>query len=538
MQGSDRGLPPATPRPSTMSSSLPGIDFTRIVPRGGSQPAAFEDLCCQLAQAEHSGNGDYRRLHGAGGDGGVECLLTLPNERVVGIQAKFVSDVSRALTQAEKSFRTALQQHPDLTDYIVCLPIDPTGKTARRGRSGQERIADWITKRKADAEQQQRRIEIEFWTESNLRERILRLPRRDGAIRYYFDQTLLSEDWWSDHRRQAIDLAGPRYSPESSVETKPTAWFHAFGRTPEWKKKLGEHLTTHSAATRDDLRDLRRAASRQPRSSDREADGWSPAWPREALPTLSAAVAQAGRLRAGCDDLSAALNETEKIAYEGCVGHSSRLLDHLRALESFLVADLDRRYFPGASTSPGFRQQQAEWAGALPADNLDRVQRFLRHTETLRDWLRSPDCALAFEPILFLTGPAGAGKTHALCDTLTSRAAADLRTAVLFGHQFDPARALDAQLAANLALPHDLPLSTILDLFEAEGWTHSTVVLLCIDAVDEAAHRERWPDQIRRLAGLLDDRSHVRLCVSCRTPFAETCLPHGYESHSVEHLGF
>ncbi len=521
-----------------MSSPLPDIDFNRIVSRGGSQRAAFEELSCHLARADHPGNGGYRRLQGAGGDGGVECLLTLPDERVLGVQAKFVSDVPRALTQAEKSFRTALQQHPDLTDYIVCLPIDPTGRTARRGRSGQEKIADWIEKRKADADRQGRRIQIEFWTESDLRERLLRPPRSDAAIRYYFDRTLLSEDWWVNHCKQALDLARPRYTPEHSVETTPTGWFHAFGRTAAWKTELRERLTTWSEATRDDLKDLREAASRQPRSSDTEADGWSPAWPKEALATLSAAVAQADGFRSGCDALSTALDETERKTYDRCVERGSRLLDDLRALADILSTDLDRRHFPGASTSPRFRQHHAEWAGSLPADNLDRVRRVLGNTETLHNRLRSSECSLAFESILFLTGPAGAGKTHTLCDTLTSRASADLRTVMLFGHQFDPARSLDAQLAANLALPHDLTTPTLLDLLESEGRTRSAAVLLCLDAVDEAQHRDRWPDEIRRLVSLLDDRPQVRLCVACRTAFAKTCLPRGYEEQTVVHPGF
>ena len=521
-----------------MSSSLPDIDFTRIVPRGGSQYAAFEELCCHLAQEGHPDHRGYQRLRGAGGDGGVECRLNLANGRLLGIQTKYVFDIGRALTQAAQSFRTALQQHPDLTDYIICLPMDPTGKTSRKSRSGQEKIADWIAKRKADAHQKGRRIQIEFWTESNLRDRLLQLPRPDGAIRYYFDQTLLSEEWWSNHRTQAIAFAGPHYTPKSSVETTPTTWFHAFGRTDAWKTELRERLTTYSEATRDDLKELRTAASQPPRSSDTEADGWSPAWPRDALPTLSATVAQADLLRSGCDGLSAAPNETEKKAYEGCVGHSSRLLDNLRALESILAADLDRRHFPGASTSPRFRQQHAEWAGALPADNLDRVRRILGSTETLHDWLHSPECFLAFDSVLFLTGPAGVGKTHSLCDTLDSRAKANLPTLMLFGHQLDPARSLDAQLAANLALPHDLPISTILDLLEAEGQTDSAVVLLCIDAVDEAQHRQRWPDEIRKLISLLDERPHVRLCIACRTSFAETCLPSGYKNQTVEHPGF
>ena len=521
-----------------MSSSLPEIDFARIVSRGGSQAAAFEELCCHLAQTAFPDNGDYRRLRGAGGDGGVECRLTLADGRVLGIQAKYVCDIGRALTQAAKSFRTALRQHPDLTNYLVCLPTDPTGKTARRGRSEQEKIASWIEQRGAEADGNGRTIDIEFWTASALKARLLELPRYTGTIRYYFDETILSEDWWSDHRSQALALAGPRYTPKSSVETTPTAWFRAFGSTSAWKTELQERVATYSEATSKDLKALRTVASREPRSSDGEADGWAPAWPKEALPSLSASVAHADRFLSCCNDTATAPEEADKHTYAGCVDVGSKLLDDLRALADTLSADLDRRHFPGASTSPAFRQLGAELFCSLPAANLDTVHRLLRRTEALCDWLQSHRCSLAFEPIFFLTGPAGVGKTHTLCDTVDSRADADLRTVILFGHQFDPASGLGSQLAAKLGLPPDLTISVLLDLLDAEGRTRSATVLLCIDAVDEAPNRHRWPEEIHGLVALIEERTHLRLCVACRTSFAETCLPADPSIPRADHPGF
>jgi len=80
-----------------MSSNY-DIDFAQIVPRGGSRHDAFEELCCQLARKTDPGNDTFVRLHGAGGDGGVECFLDLSDGSRVGWQAKYVFDVKKTDT--------------------------------------------------------------------------------------------------------------------------------------------------------------------------------------------------------------------------------------------------------------------------------------------------------------------------------------------------------------------------------------------------------------------------------------------------------
>lgn len=525
-----------------MSSTLPDIDFGRIVARGGSQPAAFEELCCHLAEA-HYGNADrgnrVQRLRGAGGDGGVECRIEIADGRIIGIQAKYGRDITRVLKQSAASFRTALEQHPDLTDYIVCLALDPTGKTAHKGQSGQEKIARWICERKAEVRARDRDIEITFWTASTLRGHLLDNPRSEATIRYYFDQILLTEDWWRDHQRRARERAGPRYTPQKSIETAPMAWLHAFGRAAAWREKLKEHIDAFLGTTADDLNDFEAAAKRPPReSSAPQENTWSPAWPNEALPHLSAVVDCGKEFRRFCHRLVTASDQAEKRDYEAAVSSGSQFAESLRVLEEILSDDLDRHYYPGASSLPGFRQAQAEWHGSLPAANLDRVRRVLEHAVGLWDWLRSPRCALAFEEVFFLTGRAGVGKTHTVCEVQESRATEGLRTAIAFGHQLDPKMPLDSQLARCLGLPENVGLSVLFDLLDAEGRTRTSVTLVCVDAVDEASHRDRWPDAIRELVSLVKRRRWVRLCITCRTSFAAISLPTSDDIPAEEHPDF
>lgn len=524
---------------SLVSPTLPDIDFSGIVARGGSQPAAFEELCCYLAEAGHPDCRDYRRFRGGGGDGGVECRIGLTDGQVIGIQAKYIFDVRSALIKATKSFSVALQKHADLTKFIVCLPMNPTGPTARKGRSETERIEEWIRKREEEAIVQGREIQIEFWTASMLGSRLLESRASEGAIRYYFDKSLLTDEWWQHHRRRVLDLAGPRYTPQSPVETTPMAWFRAFGRVESWKTDLKERITRFFGKAADDLEGFERAAQKPDRpSTTPDGGGWSPAWPGEALPHLSAAIGDAERFRQSCGQLLTALNGVKRGDYQTAVSQGSQLVESLRVLERVLSGDLDRRHYPGASSSPVFRQVQAEWRGSLPAANLDKVRRVLEHAEALWSWLESSKCSLAFEKVFFLTGRAGAGKTHTVCDVLEKRVAEGFPTVAAFGHRLDAARPLDGQLSESLGLPADLTLSAVLDLLDAEGRTRSAVTLICLDAVDEAARRERWPETLRELVSLVKERRWLRLCVTCRTSFAGICLPGGKDAPTEEHSGF
>jgi len=51
---------------------------------------------------------EFERFHGAGGDGGIECLSRSADGTVAGWQAKFVFEVEELIAQANDSLETAL----------------------------------------------------------------------------------------------------------------------------------------------------------------------------------------------------------------------------------------------------------------------------------------------------------------------------------------------------------------------------------------------------------------------------------------------
>ena len=100
-------------------------EWVRIRSVNGSQNHAFEELCCQLAEYETVPGGSRFVRKGAP-DAGVECLWILRSGDEWGWQAKFfVSSVSDGeWAQLDESVQTALEKHPSLTKYFICVPIN------------------------------------------------------------------------------------------------------------------------------------------------------------------------------------------------------------------------------------------------------------------------------------------------------------------------------------------------------------------------------------------------------------------------------
>ncbi len=210
-----------------MSDTDSDIDFKQIIPRLGGKADAFEEICCQLAH--RATDGMFHRLHGAGRDGGIECYVDRPNGRC-GWQAKYVFTIDALTRQASKSPDTALAVHPTLSRFVLCFPFDLTGPTARPGRSGTDKLADWKHQKEDAARVLGRQLHIEVWSLSTLR-KLLVDHDPSGGLRYFFFGTLaLSDDWFANHLERTFVTAGPRYTPELNVETDLYKWIAAFGR--------------------------------------------------------------------------------------------------------------------------------------------------------------------------------------------------------------------------------------------------------------------------------------------------------------------
>jgi len=501
------------------------IDFRQIAPRYGSKDAAFEEMCCQLTRRTLAEGAVYTRLHGAGGDGGVECFVDLPDGSQIGWQAKYVFDVNALIKQTSASLTTALQVHKTLTRYIVCFPFNLTGQTGRRGRSAYEKFSAWRETEQNRAAAGNRRLRIEAWSASDLQSLLVNGDAHGGMREYYFNERVLSEEWFATHLDLATSTAGPRYIPDFNVETDMSKWFAALGRTPAWSSESQDRVHLFRQA-------YERLASAVHTSRN---DQMSPAWPEECHEEAQHLIDDMAPLLRLCDEVA---NSDDSEACRSCVERLNDILEGLQSVESQLANDLELQHGKGKAESISFRQFMAEYEVSFPAANLDETRECLLAVEALRDWFCSPAGALAFERAFVLTGSAGSGKTHGVCDIGHRRLADGMLTCIVFGSQFGGEPDPWVRLLESLDLPVTLGMDGLLDALEAAAEASGSLCLVIIDAINETRPLPYWHDRLAAVVEAVRRRASLRLSVTCRTSYVPSCVPDGLGIPVVEHRGF
>ena len=131
------------------SMPSPTIHFRAIRPHHESQHAGFEELVCQLAALDTEGGTPFIRK-GAGADAGLECYRIEPGGSETGWQAKYFFELGTSEAgQLKKSFDNAVDKHPALARFIVCLPFDLSDGRVGGRKSERDRWNDWVQARQA-----------------------------------------------------------------------------------------------------------------------------------------------------------------------------------------------------------------------------------------------------------------------------------------------------------------------------------------------------------------------------------------------------
>ncbi len=180
----------------------------------------------------------------------------------------------------------------------------------------------------------------------------------------------------------------------------------------------------------------------------------------------------------------------------------------------------------------------AEYMVSFPAANLDDTREAIAALRDLYNWLLSPACSLAYERVFVLSGVAGSGKTHGTCDAAAHRFEEGLLTCVTFGHEFRGEPDPWTRLSESLKLPIMLGVNGLLDALNAAGEASGSPLILCIDAINETRPLRYWRDRLSSISQVVQRRQHLRIVITCRTPFILNCLPDKHGLPTVEHGGF
>ena len=217
------------------------IDFTNI--KGDtieSQRSAFENLVCYLAKLDERG-GEFRRIRGDGGDGGVEAIRILPNGKKIGYQAKYYPIRNKIdWSKIDASVEVALTQHRELECYVIALPRVFTGKRAAGSGSTEGDWGKWdehVKKWKDRGSELGMNVIFEVWTAFEIEIDLLK-PNAQDIIRTLFDKRVLSKPWIQRNLCRTIDDLDVRYSPTEHVDTESLKPFDLIFRRDNIRRDL------------------------------------------------------------------------------------------------------------------------------------------------------------------------------------------------------------------------------------------------------------------------------------------------------------
>ena len=141
--------------------------------------------------------------------------------------------------------------------------------------------------------------------------------------------------------------------------------------------------------------------------------------------------------------------------------------------------------------------------------------------------------------LTIVTGEAGTGKTHLLCDFARRRVAAGLPTVMLMGHRFTTSEEPWRQAATHLDL-QDLRADHFIGALEAAAQASEARALLIIDALNEGHGIDVWPEHLAPFLSRLRRSNWISVLLSVRSTYSDAVIPEqvGESAVVIEHHGF
>lgn len=469
--------------------ALPDIDFASIRLHRGDQANAFEELCCQLAGDELLALARVRfDRKGPGGDGGVECFATLSDGSETGWQVKFYWDMAKALTSLDESLDKALSKHPQMNRFIACLPIDLADSRRADVTTALQRWTAWKSKRLAAAAAQGRRLEIDRWDAFELKKRLMASnPVAAGRVSFWFNQTLLTQEWFRTCFERTRAGLKERYTPESHIDLPLRRVIEATALDPRlfaWLVTASDHVARKLAAT----------------------------------------DASDGAAVAACQQAFQALAQA---------GASLRHSISIQPLRDVLMA-------AQAAVLPWYSTQRDALPSTQPNLPANAISNLLSALNSVSREIAQPYWDFTDTRAVLVTGEAGSGKSHLLAD-VCDHAIGQRRAAIMvLGGKLPDGEPWE-EILKDLDLPRDLRAETFLGALNAAGQAAGVRTLLMIDALNEKNGQSIWPE---RLAGLLHDVGRfewISLVLSCRSTYESLVIPDELDAQRLprfEHHGF
>ena len=486
--------------------SLPEIRFEDIRPLDGSKHTGFEELCTQLAALEPASPEAEFIRKGRGGDGGVECFQKNPDGSETGWQAKYLFQWDDNLkAQLDESIKTALAKHPQLTEYIVCLPFDfPDARIANR-KSARQKWEAWKTSWMAKAKAQGRTLSFSLWGKSQLVGRLTKdAGLFSGRTLYWFGTEWFTPEWFREQFEKTKEALGSRYTPESNVELSIRRDFLALSRDAGLQKEIDAAFVRISDKGRSGVTGVARLLA-----------------PNEAH--LSA------NLQAAVDAISE-LARREPVRSDQVYPFA----EWISAIEKCTTAASDvlyRLYDQTAEKNP---------AGDGISSARHAIRYLLDALEDAHENFSAQRWHVANAKAVLLTGAAGTGKSHLLADVVEHEVLSGRPAIMVLGSSLrdnEPWR----QILTELDRPATEQVKQFLGALDAAAESFGGRALICVDALNERNGMHIWPHRLAAFLKGAEGFPRIAIVVSCRTTYVNYVVPDDLGPDKllrIDHKGF
>ena len=490
---------------------MPEINFSEI--RGDSANGrrdGFEEFVCQLARKyDDNIEGEFRRIEGSGGDGGVEAYWLLNDGSKIGFQAKYwLRSGGIDWRQIDKSVEQALSTHPELSKYVIAIPCDLTGKSGARdrGKTGWEHWDTHKTKWERIADGKKINVEFIIWPESELI-RLATEKLHPGAIRYWFDIELLTPLWFENHAKKSLVNLGMRYQPKINVDTSINEFFDTF-----YKRKVA--LKDLQKNNHDVLHDIMQGSPKHLDSFDKEN-----------IKIINSFIENYMKaFRERCSEFKSL---SDKFWTDACL---NILFDW-----NVCFRDLDRIVDEMFDTLESCRKHLSKLDYSSPeVKDINVLLHSINYDiAKLRKNIRQNNLKPYGKVCFLLSGTFGTGKSHALGRLIEALVEQKRPALLLLGQQFgseDPQK----QILRKIDCAH-LNFSEFLGAMNCASEEAGQIGIIAIDALNEGAGLHIWKDHLAGLLTEIEKHDHLRLIVSYRPEYENMLIPEPVKAKSFKY---
>lgn len=478
------------------------LNWRNIRIHGNSQNNGFEELVCQLARGVKSGK--PKKFYRLGTpDGGVECYWELEDNTEIGWQAKYVFSIDDLISQVDRSIKTAIKNHENMTIYIVAIPFnlpDPhyIGKEGKPIKSAKTKWDEKVKGWEAEFSNEEKKFKVELWDESKLNE-LLISPKYEGLRYYWFNGNEFTFEKFSLNLDSAISDLGPRYTPELNVELELSSLFDYLLRNERALKGIQKYYYSLEISLGNSI-EMCFGFEKKIDLEDETTD-------------LLDIQKEIKKILKGDSFL-----EMQSIDYPRITLYLSKIEKILQSIWT----KLDDYFINEESKSSNYRTKLNDLL-----ITIDEGKNLI-----------SRNIILSENPFMILHGEPGIGKSHLLADICFKQKEKGIPAILLLGEQFS--NAIEPREIIKQRLQYSGSFSSLLQLLNTIGQTHMQRIVIAIDALNEGEGTYIWQRYLAGLETEIRGYPWIAFVVSIRTDYIDNILPEKSKESMVliEHTGF